>query len=701
MNQGNKYSLPEQLPALRVLLPFVAGVVCARFLYCSFAAIALIVVAIALYAILWWKWHSPADRMKLRNWRLPLLAIVIMSVAMIITRYSMPSSVPDDIKKNGALAGRIDAIKIGDKSMDLRVKLLGHCDKKGQTNDLSGNNVTVKLTTRGCDYTLDLGDIIVWTADLQPIRNLGNPAEVDYASIERNRGVIYTQHVNESQWQKIGSKPTWLNRMARLRDKAETAILGTSLEQPVQEFIIALLLGNDDFISQELRHEFSIAGVAHLLALSGLHVGILSMVVYFLFFPLDYIRMKRLRVLLSIIVMVAFALFTGLSASVVRATVMMALLMAPMLLHRRSEPLNSLAVAALVILVFNPQALFSAGFQLSFTTVAFILLCSRWQREFLPERKWVALIFTTVSTTVIATLSTMALSAYYFNTLSFGGSIIANLIILPLFPLFMIVAVVFMGLALMNVEISFVNETLRLMYESLLWIVRQINSLGLYLEAGVEINVFTVIVFYILLIALVFWLYTRKRVWLYASLSMLPLILCFLIYNELSVPKRGMVVFNSYDSTPILYFNNGYAWLWEPDRITGVADVEEFKSHHRAFLAKYHIDSIKAIDTAEVVVQGAVFKSPFAMVMGKKMFAAGAGHWKRARRVGEVPSLDMVIVTKRFHGTITRLNQLFPGRKIVLAGDIYEGERPRFINECDSLHLRYYDMDLYGAITDL
>lgn len=687
----------SRVPALRLLLPMIAGIIVGSRVKVPILAGVVLAATLALFFACEWAIATPSGRRRLTLWRYPMLATAIMAMAMWLTWLHEPAELPQSSLGKGTLTGRIESIRIGTKSMDMRVKLLS-CHAGNQLEDLSSHDATVKLTTRGCDYTLQSGDLLAWQAQLEPIANQGNPDEADYAAIERGRGVIYNQHLEQWQWTRIGERPTLTNRLDRMRSAAEVAILSTNLDHKVQYFLVALLLGNDEFIAPETRQEFATAGVAHVLALSGLHVGIIAMMIYFFLFPLDYFRLRKLRLVITLVLLVGYDMLTGLSPSVVRATLMFAFVVSPLLLHRRAVPLNSLAMAAIIILTFAPGSLFNAGFQLSFTTVMFILLFSEKIKEYAPSRPWLAVIYTTIATTMVATVSTLLLSAYYFHNINYGGAVVANALILPVFPVFMVAGVLFMLLTLWGVELQWLETVLEAMYDALEWVVRSVNNLGLHASMGFDVSGTVVILYFVALLLIAAWVYSNRRRYLLWSLAMVPLMLGHGIYSELTTPRAGLVIFNSPQSTPILYYRDHRAWLWVPDAGADSVDTEAFRMSHADFMARRRIESIVAIDTARVAVPGGVFNPPFAMLEGKKMMAVGGGRWKRTTLRGTPPELDMLIVTKRYHGDVATLRRLFKTKRYVLAGDIYHSERDVLRQQLDTSPLPYHDISRQGAV---
>jgi competence protein ComEC len=148
-----------------------------------------------------------------------------------------------------------------------------------------------------------------------------------------SKGIRYEQHLPVGDIRKVGLSPTLITRLAEVRRALASKVFNSMLSPGAQHFVVALLLGDSHYIDKMTRAEFSTAGIAHVLALSGLHVGIIALLIYWLLFPLDYMGLKKLRLALTLAAIVLFAVFTGLSPSVVRATVMTGFVFASLIFY--------------------------------------------------------------------------------------------------------------------------------------------------------------------------------------------------------------------------------------------------------------------------------------------------------------------------------------------------------------------------------
>lgn len=194
----------------------------------------------------------------------------------------------------------------------------------------------------------------------------------------------------------------------------------------------ALVLGEKRGISTELYQSYAAAGAIHILAISGLHIGILLLFLNFLFKPLPAKGIARiLKPLLIIILLWMFALLTGFNPSVVRAVCMFSFLAVGMHLNRKTSVLNSLSLSLFFLLLVNPYYLFQVGFQLSYLAVFSIIMVQPHLYRLLNIRiKILDYFWKLISVSIAAQLGVLPLSIFYFH--QFPGLFLAsNIVILP------------------------------------------------------------------------------------------------------------------------------------------------------------------------------------------------------------------------------------------------------------------------------
>jgi competence protein ComEC len=218
----------------------------------------------------------------------------------------------------------------------------------------------------------------------------GEVSSFNYPLFLRCRGFVATSFVYWNQWRKTSVDLSTLPRLDR------TVLAALQLRQTMlREYehlgfdddrlavAIAMTLGDKSRLTNDLREVYSISGASHVLALSGLHIGIIYALMVLV---VGYRRLGWLREILVIVGIWAYAFFTGLSPSVVRASVMITVYSLVSLANRDRMSLNTLSLTAIIMLLWNPLYLYDVGFQMSFMAVLFILLFYKPLYSLMPER---------------------------------------------------------------------------------------------------------------------------------------------------------------------------------------------------------------------------------------------------------------------------------------------------------------------------
>ncbi len=310
----------------------------------------------------------------------------------------------------------------------------------------------VLLTVNGPDI-FKYGDYVQFRARLTIPRNFNNPGGVDYRKYLIQKGILYRAAVSESPdliliRRNLGNP--FKTGVESYRDRLRNFVtLNTA--PPEREILLAMILGEQKTIPDDLKEQFNRTGTSHILAISGFNVGMIALFSVLFFqsllkiFPRLLLMFNATKVAytLSLVPILLYAGVAGMGISVIRATIMVFVLMTAILIRRPKDLLNALALAAIIILVFSPSALFDPSFQLSFAAVAAILFISPRLQELLPERKEQkeplslslirkagrnSYVFLLVS--ISATLGTLPIIAYHFHRLS-TVVIPANIAVMP------------------------------------------------------------------------------------------------------------------------------------------------------------------------------------------------------------------------------------------------------------------------------
>jgi len=263
------------------------------------------------------------------------------------------------------------------------------------------------------------GDKIIARGYLHPITNYGNPAEFDYRLYMASRGIGHQCYLEKQNWKKV--KDDRQISLIALSNRIRSHLLG-HLEAGIREtdrqaVAAALLLGYKGGLTPEMKSSFSASGTMHILAVSGLHVGILYLVFHYLMIFMDRYRHGRMvKTGIIILALAGYAFLTGLSPSVCRATAMFSIIALGRSMRRSISTYNSLAFSAFLLLVINPMLIFSVSFQLSYAAVASIAffqprLYSLFQLRGIPDKLWQWL-----TLAIAAQIGAAPLIILYFHT---------------------------------------------------------------------------------------------------------------------------------------------------------------------------------------------------------------------------------------------------------------------------------------------
>ena len=292
------------------------------------------------------------------------------------------------------------------------------------------------------------GDRLTFASRIRPLRNFNNPGGFDYRRHMAFLGIHGSAWVRAEELRMDGSDPqsSFQRRVHDLRRELGRLIDAAADEQSADASAVlkALVFGDRSGIGSELRERFNRAGAGHLLAISGLHVGIVAAVAYrsllwiFSFCsPLLWRGLTRSwAAAVTVLVVVAYGILAGMSPSTQRAVVMVTIFLAAVIAGRTHDLFNTLAVAALAILVVFPPALFSISFQLSFAAVAAIVYglgkIGSQNNTMLPEaHPFVRKLAGFVLVSALAIAGTTPIVLYHFNQTSVVG-LGANLLLVPL-----------------------------------------------------------------------------------------------------------------------------------------------------------------------------------------------------------------------------------------------------------------------------
>ena len=543
---------------------------------------------------------------------------------------------------------------------------------------------------------LRVGEKVRFEAVIENPRNAGNPAEFDVERYMRLKGVSGSVFLPVGGWQSAGMGNVSLQmRALALRDDIVKMYERQGFEGNALSLLAAFSVGEKRGFSQELKEVYSDAGVSHLLALSGLHLGLFYMVVVTLLgFAGGSRKWYIARELFALLLLWVFAFVAGLTPSIVRAAVLFSLVSVGRCLRRDSSSLNSLAFAAMVMLLYSPRLLFDISFQLSFSAVLAIILLTPWLRERLGCNKRGRLYRSLVSLLAVsfsAQVGVLPFVWYYFGTFPLYF-LFANLLLVPLATVLMTLVVYFW----VTVPVPLVQQCVAWL---LSWLLAFMNGVVEFVASLPAASVMLPQVsvagacFAAFMLVAFFYCVMRRRYLFAALISMAAVVAVVLnIFTG-----KG----TDYSDSVLLFNNNkSGAALVLPQGSEGyvVSSVPKFDSDADRvlvpFMEREDITSVRWLESP-YTDSCVSYSDGLLSFAGVRMQLLADDCWLSDSLQHPV---DVLWLCRGFLGPVERLLEVYPASCIVLDGSLYAGSRRRLLRECGAAGVGCIDISQLGAV---
>jgi competence protein ComEC len=392
------------------------------------------------------------------------------------------------------------------------------------------------------------GDYLIFSPQLSEIENRGNPAEFDYKKYLSYNMIHTSDYLQSDEWEFFGDRKdsNIRYRLLNFRLKLISDLRQAGLDEDELGVISALALGYRNLLNEEIRHNYASSGAMHILAVSGLHVGIVYIIILFI---LSFIRNKKLiwlKVLLTILLIWFYAFLTGLSPSVSRAATMFSFIAASGLFRRSPGIYNSIAASAFLLLVIDPLMITKIGFQLSYLAVIGIVMIFPHIYNLITVKNYfLDKIWSLTVVSVAAQIATAPISIFYFNQMS-NYFLLTNYLLIPLAGIAIYLTVSVFIFSPIPVISGFFAYLLANLVKLMNFFTASIESLPGSLSTGLYINLPQTIIIYLFIIFIAVFFFGTKR---YKHLVIsVVLLICFSLlslYRSISLKDQEyLIVYN-------------------------------------------------------------------------------------------------------------------------------------------------------------
>ena len=413
--------------------------------------------------------------------------------------------------------------------------------------------------------SLKYGDILLVYAEFDPISSNGNPLEFDYGAYLRMFDIHHQSYINKYKWQKIGnSKNLFFNFTYGISSYLGNLIDNSILATENKSIAKALLLGQKEDLDKDTLRTYSSAGAMHVLAVSGLHVGIIMYILMFVLKPTKRIKYgKQLFLMLVLFGVWFYAFITGLSPSVLRSSLMFSFIIIGKEVERETSIYQSIMVSAFILILIDPLVIFKVGFQLSYLAViGIVYLQPKIYNLLYTKYKFFDYLWSITSVSFAAQIATFPLGLFYFHQFP-KFFFISNLVVIPLAGFILAIGVCYFLLHLVPIISGLLIRLLDIVLTIMNFCVKWVEELPDSTWWGISITWYeTVIIYFGILFAVFAFSLKRSKLLIYSGLTTVLILGSFMLSSYKTKHTNEIIIYNIKDEIAIdIYYGSKNLFL--------------------------------------------------------------------------------------------------------------------------------------------
>lgn len=568
----------------------------------------------------------------------------------------------------------VEAVVTNDTAIACKGKLLLYFSKDSSVNQLH------------------YGDRIIINKKLQPIKNSGNPGAFNYQRYAAFQQIFHNAFLKEKDWITLGDKN--INPFRQFLFTARQNILNTlqkNITTGKDELGIAeaLLIGYTNDLDKDLVQAYSNTGVVHIIAISGMHLGLIYIMLVWILARIPFIKQSKIiQVILILTSLWLFSLLTGGSASILRSAVMFTFITIGKNFFKQNTIFNSLAVSAFFMLVYNPYYLWDVGFQLSYLAVTGIVIFQKpiYNLIYIKNKK-LDYIWNMIAVTTAAQILTFPVCIYYFHQFPLLF-LITNLIAVPLSTVILFAEIFLVAFSWM----PFIAEYAGKITAWLVWLMNKIitgiNELPFAVWDKIPANVFSTWLLYAAVMLIAAWLlHKNRKLFRYALISLAAFAGIHAIISWNIKRQQKVVVYNVPQHRAIdLISGNNYRFIGDSALLEdGLLQNFHLKPGRIAMQLNNRTDSLPGIFQNGKFLQ---FENKKILLIDEPV-------------AFEVPSqkinVDIIVISKSPQLYMPDIAAVFNCQQMVFDASNSLWKIEKWKEDCDKLNLRHHSIPEQGA----
>lgn len=700
----------HNIPFVRFIIPFVAGIIVQLNFSLPLQVIAVLtglsILVLAALLIIYKKYIAHSNDW----WFGFIFSIFLFFSACTITQLQSYNELPDiEIPAKYRVIATIDKQPV---EKDNSVMCIAQCHAVAHTEFTTlDERILIYFEKDSSALDLEYGNRIVFKSLIDSIKNPGNPFEFDFAAFMKSRKVGLQTYINSGNWQVVANNKgnAFIAFAGSIRSYLLQTLNNSYFSEKERSVIAALTLGYKNDLDEATKRSFSTSGAMHILAVSGLHVGIIVIILNILFKPLNRSKTGRIySTILKLFVLFMFAAISGFSASVIRAVLMFSILQIGLVFSRKINIYNLIAVAAFATLVINPYQLTEVGFQLSYLAVlSIVFIFNKLYPLWEAPNKVLDYIWAIVVVSVAAQIGTSALGMYYFNQFP-NWFILTNIAAIPMAMAVVVLSVIYYAVSWIPLLSGIVATILNFVTSTLIVAIKTIENLPFSVLQNIHLSLPQMLMVYGVIISLLIFFTIKRASYFMISLLFIAAIAATILsgnYKEQNTNK--LIVYNISGGTAINFIDSKTNMLLT-DSITfsddkklqfaaknnwiangkNKADLLNFTDKQTIkYLANNVNDNVRYYKVGDYRIFKYRSKELVVPVNNRPRFMLSSN---------KLP-VDYVLLRRNAKCKIEQLIQFFDVDTIIADGSNYNKYLKQWKAECKKLNIPFYNIKTNGA----
>lgn len=687
---GKKYW--RSAPFVRLLIPLIAGILLGRYLPIPFAQLC-ITGLVSLGLLLLFRFFSLASQYRLR-WITGLLFNLLLiclgaSRTWLQDIRHQHNWIGHHLQQNTGILVTLQETPVTKaNSCKALAKVEWVHTQKGWL-PVQGN-LLLYFSKNKLPPDITYGSQLLVQKKLQPITNSGNPGAFDYRLYCAFQDIHHQVFLQDGEYRLLATKglSSFTNTLIRTQTKLLTILrkwIPGKKEQGVAE---ALLIGYREDLDKGLVQAYSNTGVVHIIAISGLHLGMIYGLLLLLLKPFrKYKAIRIIRPVILLLVLWGFSYLAGMAPSILRSVVMFSFIILGESLGRRTQILNTLAASAFCLLVYNPYFLWDVGFQLSYTAVTSIVLFMQpIYRSIYLENPLLRNLWQLNAVTLAAQILTLPVVLYYFHQFP-NLFLFTNFIAVPLSG-FILYGELFL---LLVHKLIFVNEftgkMISFLIQQLNQLIENTHRLPFAVTGNISFSLAQALLLYGVLIGFTVWINTKKSMALIGALTAFSAIYCIQVISVMAQKQRHTLVVYNIPRMQAMDIIEGQHFLFRgnPELLDKTSLADYYLAPARLFFGVSKPHQPKYTRIAGNIIAGS---RKTVLVVDRPITNPPSAE--------KIP-VDIIILSGNPRLQLSQLTQRF-----ICAQYVFDSSNPLWKiqywkKDADSLHLRHHTISEQGA----